>query len=67
MPPFHEAKDEAANRLEVGAANAVNLIAADNPRRLETEVAVAASPLPYLPHFSKYAMVLNPPLGTAAE
>jgi uncharacterized metal-binding protein len=61
MPSFHEAKEIAAGNVDIGAVDAVSLIAADNPKRLETEKAVVSSPLPYLPYLSKYVMLLNPP------
>jgi len=61
MPSFVEAQAEAATRIDLGAADAVLLIAAD--KRLQTETAVVTSPLPYLPHLSKYAVLLNPPPG----
>ena len=61
MPSFVEAQDEAATKIDLGAGDAVLLIAAD--KRLETETAIVTSPLPYLPHLNKYVMLLNPPIG----
>ena len=63
LPSFVEGQAEAATKIDLGAGDAVLLIAADNPKRLETETTVGSSPLPYLPHLSKYVMLLNPPPG----
>ena len=64
MPSFQEAKNEAAGKIDIGAADAVLLTTADNPKRLDTEKVIVTSPLPYLPHLSKYLMLLNPPPGS---
>ena len=61
MQSFVDAQVEAATKIDLGAADAVLLIAAD--RRLETEAAIVTSPLPYLPHLSKYVLLLGPPPG----
>ena len=63
MPSFQEAKNEAAGKIDIGAADAVLLTTADNPKRLDTEKVIVTSPLPYLAYLSKYLMLLNPPPG----
>ena len=61
MPSFLEAQTEVAKIIEIGATDAIRLVTVDQPKKtLDVESAIITSPLPYLPYFDRYVMLLNP-------
>ena len=60
MSSFHEAKSEAAKKIEIVAAGAVCLIATAE-KKLQTEPTVLASTPAYLDYLSKFVLLFNPP------